>query len=167
MPTARYDIAGDGPLRSALETVAASLGVGEHVKFHGALPGERVRELMDAAHLFVMTSVNIEGDQEGQGLALQEAQAAGLPVIATRHGALPEGLVPDESGLLVPERDVAALLESLYELATHPERWPQMGRTGRRFVEQRYDARQLNQQLVEFYSRLIRGFGHQNGHQTS
>jgi len=50
-----------------------------------------------------------EGDREGQGLVLQEAQAVGLPVVATIHGALPEGVLPGRAGFLVPERDVDAL----------------------------------------------------------
>ncbi|HEY6166406.1 MAG TPA: glycosyltransferase, partial [Verrucomicrobiae bacterium] len=93
-----------------------------------------------------------------QGLALQEAQACGLPVVATQHGAFPEGIAPGESGFLVPERDVTALVERLGFLASHPETWPAMGRAGRKFVEGRYNVRDLNRQLVEIYNEAINDY---------
>lgn len=151
-PGIHYDIVGDGPLRPELERLADDLGLTEHVTFHGALTGDGVKRILNAAHLFLLASVNVEGDEEGQGLVLQEAQASGLPVIATRHGAFPEGILPGESGLLVPEQNADALAESLFHLARHPELWPRMGRAGRNFVEQRYDSRQLNRRLVEIYA---------------
>ena len=126
--------------------------------FRGALEGEAVRGLMDQAHLFVLASVSVEGDQEGQGLVLQEAQAAGLPVVATLHGALPEGLLPGRSGFLVPERDVDALAERLNFLVERPQLWPMMGDAGRRFVEERYDIRKLNSLLEGLYFKTIRAF---------
>src|SRR5207237_5908880 len=134
-------IVGDGPLRKKLEALVARLGLENAVVFRGALEGEAVRGLMDQAHLFVLASVSVEGDQEGQGLVLQEAQAAGLPVVATLHGALPEGLLPDESGFLVPERNVDALAERLDYLVRHPELWPALGRAGRKHLETYYDIR--------------------------
>jgi colanic acid/amylovoran biosynthesis glycosyltransferase len=157
-PAVRYDVVGDGPLRKKLGELVAQLGLQDRVIFHGALDGAAVRELMRKGHVFVLASVNVEGDQEGQGLVLQEAQAAGLPVIATLHGALPEGLLPGESGFLVPERGVEALVERLNFLVERPELWPMMGRAGRRFVEERYDIRKLNCLLEGLYSTIIHAF---------
>ncbi len=90
---------------------------------------------------------------------LQEAQAAGLPVLATNHGALPEGLLADESGFLVPERNVDALAERLDYLVRRPELWPAMGRAGRKYVETHYDIRRLNSQLVQLYTQRIDVYG--------
>jgi colanic acid/amylovoran biosynthesis glycosyltransferase len=150
-----YDIAGDGPTRKELERLVAELGLRSAVTFHGACDSGAVRRLMETAHVFVLASVSVEGDQEGQGLVLQEAQAAGLPVIATNHGALPEGLVPGESGFLVPERNVDALAERLDYLARNPELWAEMGRAGRKYVEAHYDIRRLNSQLLRLYTQTI------------
>ena len=151
----RYDVVGDGSLRPALEKLVRELGLAERVTFHGAQPSGAVKKLLEQAHVFVLASVTVQGDQEGQGLVLQEAQASGLPVIATRHGAFPEGILDGESGYLVPERDAGALAERLVFLYSHPEQWPQMGEAGREFVVKKYDIRQLNQQLVDLYRDVI------------
>src|SRR5437667_825213 len=129
-PNVRYDIIGEGPLRKKLEGHLVELGLQEAVFLHGAKDGRFIRELMSSAHVALLASVSLEGDQEGQGLFLQEAQACGLPVIATQHGALPEGMLPGKSGLLTPERDSQALADRLKELIAHPETWPMIGRNG-------------------------------------
>ena len=154
----RYTIVGEGPLRKKLETLVKDLNAEEFVTLHGAADSAEVRRLMDESHLFVLASVSVEGDQEGQGLVLQEAQASGLPVIATNHGALPEGLLVGQSGFLVPERNVDALVGRLSEFIAHPEAWPQMGRAGRKFVGERYDISKLNQPLSQIYAGVIRSF---------
>jgi len=160
-PAIRYDIVGDGPLRKKLEQLIGQLGLQASVTLHGACAGAEIKRIMAEAHIFVLASVNVEGDCEGQGLVLQEAQAAGLPVVATMHGALPEGMLPGRSGFLVPERDVDALAERLNYLVEHPEMWPGMGRDGRRFVEGHYDIRKLNSVLEGLYFRTIDTFaGH-------
>jgi colanic acid/amylovoran biosynthesis glycosyltransferase len=117
-----------------------------------------VREHFARADIFVLTSVSIEGDAEGQGLVLQEAQACGLPVIATRHGAFPEGLAVDNLAWLVPERDVKALAAGLAQLTEARGQWPAMGRAGRAFMEQRYNIRALNARLVDTYREVITRF---------
>jgi colanic acid/amylovoran biosynthesis glycosyltransferase len=157
-PEIRYDLIGDGPLRKKLEALVVELGLQDAVTFHGAREGAFVRDLMKSAHLALLGSVNIEGDAEGQGLFLQEAQACGLPVVATQHGALPEGMLPGKSGFLVPERDVDALARQLEALLAHPETWPEMGSRGRTFVEKQYDIHQLNERLVELYRKITIAF---------
>jgi len=153
-PQLHYDIVGDGPLRKELEKLVDDLGLRSTVTFHGACDISEVHRRMAESHIFMLASVSVDGDQEGQGLALQEAQAAGLPVLATNHGAFPEGMVQDQSGFLAPECDVAALAERLGFLVAHPEAWPAMGREGRAFVAGHFDIRRLNQQLVQLYMAL-------------
>ena len=155
---AQLDIVGDGPSRAELERQVRELGLEKVVRFHGALAANDIHRLTDNAHIFLHSSVDIDGDQEGQGLVLQEAQAAGLPVVATRHGAFPEGVVEGKSALLVPERDPRATADALHYLIENPQIWPEMGQAGRAFVETNYDIRILNDQLVRLYHDLISGF---------
>ena len=161
-PELHYDIVGDGPLRKELDALIEELELGNAVTLHGALDGAFIQELMARANLAVQASVNVEGDQEGQGLFLQEAQACGLPVLATQHGALAEGLVPEHSGFLVPERDVEALAGRLEFLIEHSDLWPELGRCGRNFVAKHYDIRVLNVQLIQLYRDAAASFGGRN-----
>jgi colanic acid/amylovoran biosynthesis glycosyltransferase len=157
VPSLQYDIVGDGPLRGRLESLVAELGLSDVVIFHGAAAADAIKSLLAQTHLFLFCSVSVEGDQEGQGLALQEAQACGVPVVATAHGALPEGLREGYSGFLVPERDPVALADRLKHLTEHAAEWPAHGRAGRAFVEGHYEIWKLNAQLVDIYSEAIQG----------
>lgn len=154
----RYDVVGDGPLRKKLQGLALELGINEFVVFHGSLRGDEISKLLDQAHLFLLCSVSVDGDQEGQGLAMQEAQACGLPVIATRHGALPEGLLAGESGYLVPERDPETLANRIQFLIENSGKWAEMGRAGRNFVKDKYDIQKLNENLAAIYTEAIDAF---------
>lgn len=149
----RYDVVGDGPERAKLTALISELQLERVVNLHGAQPAEVVHKLMAQTHLFVLPSINLHGDEEGTPVTLMEAQACGIPVVATRTGGIPEVVRDGESGFLVADRDAGALAERLTYLMAHPEQWPEMGRRGRSHVEQHYDIRKLNQQLVELYRR--------------
>ena len=148
----RYRVIGDGPLRSHLEGVIRDLGLEDSVELLGARVREEVIVELTRAHLFVLPSVTTgDGDREGQGVVLQEAQAAGLPVIATDHNGLSEGFLPGASGYLVPEYDASALADRLQALIEDPKSWAQMGRSGRRFVEKEFQLDSLVEQQLAIY----------------
>lgn len=102
-PEARLALAGRGPLRSALEAQAAALGLAERVRFLGPLDAAAVADWMRAADLLVMTSRN-----EGLPNVILEAQACGLPVVATRVGGIHEVVDEPWKGELTPPGDVSA-----------------------------------------------------------
>ena len=155
LPALRYEVVGDGPLRGDLEALAGELGIAARVEFTGGATHEEVLGSYARSHLFLLPSVRgADGAEEGQGLALLEAQAAGLPVVASRSGGIPEGLRDGESGFLVPEGDSAAIAERVLHLARHHETWPAMGRAGRAHVEDRFDLAVLNDRLVAIYEEL-------------
>lgn len=151
-PGLRYVVAGDGPLRGSLQALTAELGLGHAVEFLGAVSQEEVPCLYETAHAFVLASVTTgDGEEDNQPVVLAEAQASGLPVIATRTGGLPECIRAGESGLLVPAQSPEALASAILWLADHPEAWPRMGRAGRAYVEENFDLDKLNDQLVDCY----------------
>jgi colanic acid/amylovoran biosynthesis glycosyltransferase len=151
-----YDLVGDGPLLGNVQKLIADLGLQKTVTLHGYCEGKRVQELMKQAHILMLSSVTAaDGDQECTPVSLMDAQAAGMPVLSTRHSGIPEVAPDRRSGFLVPERDVSALAERLEYLCTHPEIWPQMGRNGRKHVEQNYNCDSLSPQLVEIYRSVI------------
>ncbi|MCB1096473.1 MAG: glycosyltransferase [Verrucomicrobiae bacterium] len=145
-----YDIVGDGPERIALERQARE----ENVTFHGALLRPEVVELFEKSHIFVLPSLSMEGQSvgmEGQGLVLQEAQAMGLPVIASRCCGIPEGIIEGESGLLFKAADSSALVDCILELRDAHKRWADFGKNGRALVERKFDIEKLNDRLVSIY----------------
>ncbi len=157
-PDVRWWLAGGSTpqARSEMEALIADLKLQDNVELLGVRTKEQLAEIYDQADLYLMTSHTApNGDQESQGVVLQEAQACGLPVVATEHNGFPESVVPGQSALLVPERDVAGLAEQLIYLIEHPEQWPEMGRIGRAYVEAEFDSRKLNHQLVELYRSLV------------
>jgi colanic acid/amylovoran biosynthesis glycosyltransferase len=155
-PNIRYDVIGDGPMRGQLTQLVAQLGLERVANMHGEQSSDYVRRLMSEAHIFVLPSVTAaDGDQEGQGLVLQEAQAHGLPVVATDHNGFPESILPGLSGFLVPERDVPALAERLSYLIDNPHLWANMGRSGRDYVEEKFNSDMLNRKLVELYRHVV------------
>jgi colanic acid/amylovoran biosynthesis glycosyltransferase len=153
-----YKIVGEGPERSHLEALIEELGMGDRIFLLGSKNREECSDLYGDAHFYVIPSVTApDGNKEGQGVALQEAQATGLPVIATDHNGFPEGMVEGESGYLVPERDVEALTEAIDKLVNSPDRWAEMGRAGRRFIECKYDIDRINREFVEICTALVEG----------
>ena len=155
-PGIRYEIIGDGPLRNDLEVLTHHLGLANNVEFLGALPQEEVINKLASAHVFVLPSVvTASGEEETQSVALAEAQASGLPVIATAIGGISESVRDGKSGFLVEPRNPEALASSILWLAHHPEAWGRMGRAGRAHVEAHFNLERLTDQLVEFY-RLVR-----------
>src|SRR5690606_9503856 len=81
-----YNIIGDGPLMEDMVKRARELGISSQVVFHGAMMQAHVKDYYQDSDVFMLPSVTApNGDTEGQGLVLQEAQAIGLPVVATLH----------------------------------------------------------------------------------
>jgi colanic acid/amylovoran biosynthesis glycosyltransferase len=154
----RYTVVGHGPLRGELERLIDTLDLGAEVHLVGARDQDEVITLLQDAHLFVTPSVTAaSGDREGIPNVLKEAMATGIPVIGTRHSAIPELVEDGVSGLLVPEGDVEALTGRLIDLIDHPERWPEMGRAGRERVEAEFDSDKLNDQLIALYEQIVAG----------
>jgi glycosyltransferase involved in cell wall biosynthesis len=135
-PAITVAIVGDGSLRAHLEQVARSLGITDVVTFRGAVAHDQVPRHMAAMDIFVMPSVHVS---ESFGVAALEAQAMGLPVVASRIGGVPEAVAEGRTALLVPPRDPAALAEAVVRLIEDVPLRRSMSQEGRRFVTERYD----------------------------
>jgi len=152
-----YIIIGDGPLENKLKKLVSESGIKKYIKFVGAAKQDEVLDFYKQAHIFMLPSITASnGDQEGIPVVLMEAQATGLPVISTFHTGIPEVVVDGKAGFLVPEKNVNALIEKLEYLIENPELWPKMGRYGRKFIEENYDIRKLNQKLLKIYQNIIK-----------
>jgi colanic acid/amylovoran biosynthesis glycosyltransferase len=151
-PKLEYTIVGDGYLRPNLSLLIERLNLQKNVTLVGWKTQEEVRRLFTKSHIFILASVlGSDGDFEGQGMVLQEAQAMGLPVVCTNHNGFSESILDGQSGFLVPERDADALSARLAELISQPNSWLEIGKKGRAFVEAEFDLSKRDDALVELY----------------
>jgi colanic acid/amylovoran biosynthesis glycosyltransferase len=163
-PAAELTLIGGGstPEAQRIEAEADAIieqhGLGSKVQKLGYVSRERLWEEARRAHIFLAPSVQAaNGDNEGGApVVITEMLASGMPVVSSHHCDIPEVVTDGESGLLAPERDVDTLTQHLLELATHPKRWPEMGRAGRRHVEQHYNLQLQMANLGDIYSQVLR-----------
>jgi colanic acid/amylovoran biosynthesis glycosyltransferase len=154
---ARTLLVGDGPLRRRLEARIARDGLSGSVELLGALPHEQVPEVLARATAMVLPSVRArDGQMEGIPVALMEAMAAEVPVISTRLSGVPELVEDGVSGLLVPERDPAALAAAMERVATDPSLAARLAREGRRTIRERFDRRRNVTALEALLARMVR-----------
>ena len=152
-PGLQYQLVGDGPEHESLKELVDQLGLTESVRFMGLKGQHELAELFLKTDLFVMPSVRAsDGAQEGQGMVLLEAQAAGLPVVATRSGGIPESL--PENTALVAERDADALAAKIIEVLTLLNEDGVDGTSGREHVQQHFEINMLNCELLGLYEKL-------------
>jgi colanic acid/amylovoran biosynthesis glycosyltransferase len=139
-----YRIVGEGPLRGDLTKLTGQLGAATTVQLLGALPGAEVMRWMHESDIYLLPSL-----MEQAGYVLLEAQASGLPVVATRVGGVPEMVREGQSALLVEAGNVEATTAALQKLLTNSDQWPAMGQQGRRHVEEYFDVDRLTSQLED------------------
>lgn len=149
-------IVGDGELRGEFEAQARRLGLDDHVHFLGNR-GD-VPALLAAGDYFVLPSL-----WEGLPMALIEAMASGLPVIATEVSGTRQVMIPGETGLLVPPGDIDRLRAALLQLATSPEQARAMGAAARRRVIAAFSAQQQAAEHVALYRRARVVARHKSG----
>jgi len=155
-PGAKLTIAGEGPLRPAIETQAKELGISDQVNLVGFLGGAELRDLFHSAHLFIHPSrLTADKNQEGIPNAMLEAMATGLPVLATLHGGIPEAVENGKTGMLVAEDDEVALLGCLRELAADFGRWQTMGAAAAVAIRENFDVAQQIARLEGHYRELM------------
>ena len=155
VPEVRLTVVGDGPLREELRVLAEELGLARAVTFLGATRHAETIGHIGAARVLCAPSVTARsGDSEGLGQVLLEAGAMGKPVVATRHGGIPEAVVDGQTGLLVPERAPHELADALLE-ALKGGVGERLGEQGRRHVVEHFDVRAQAAKVAALYRRLI------------
>ncbi len=154
-PNLYYQIIGDGPLFNQLQMLIYDLEADEYIHLLGKQPQEVVQKNYQESHFLLFPSVvDDEGAEEGQGLVIQEAQASGLPVIATNIGGIVDGLIDGVTGFLVPPGNHQALAERLSYLCDNPKIWKQFAYQGRTFVEENFNLETLNKYLESQYQEI-------------
>jgi len=136
----RCRIVGEGEERDRLKDQIAAAGLESCVFLLGSLPQEDLARLLPQAHVYVQPSIiTPDGKMEGIPVAIMEAFASGLPVVASELSGVPELVRPGETGLLTPPGDAHALAEALYTLSQDPAQATCLARNGRQLVLSEFD----------------------------
>ncbi len=145
-PQASLVICGEGEERAALEARAARLGIADRVRFLGERSD--VPSVLADLDVFVLPS-----RFEGLCLAVIEAQAAGVPVIATPVGGIQETVIPGETGTLVPVDDAAAVTRAILTTLADPQRARVLAAEARRRVNERFAVGRMVAETIALYRR--------------
>ncbi|MBV9521550.1 MAG: glycosyltransferase family 4 protein [Alphaproteobacteria bacterium] len=128
LPEARLLIAGEGPERAALETLAVNRNVAGRVRFLGRVPHERLPEIYSAADVLILAS-----SREGWANVLLESMACGTPVVASDVWGTPEVVADPAAGILVKERTGSGFADAIKRLLSAPPRREATRRYAERF----------------------------------
>jgi len=147
VPDARLVVLGEGPLRPQLEHRVKQL----HLERHVVLPGFRddVLACIKGFDLFVLSS-----ETEGLGTSLLDAMAAAKACIGTRAGGIPEAVAHEETGLIVPTHDPAALAQAIVQLLQDEPRRRRMGEAGRARATEKFSVERMVEATLAAYGRI-------------
>ena len=147
-PALRLEIAGSGPLRETLEAEVERAGLQQHVKFLGWI--DDIGNVLPRWSVFVLPSLD-----EGFPIAALDAMAAGIPVVATSVGGVPELIYDGISGCLVPPRDVDALASRIRSLLCDPALRMRIGAAGHTRVRDHFNPAQMIESMARLYDELL------------
>jgi colanic acid/amylovoran biosynthesis glycosyltransferase len=144
-------------LQPELEMLAAGLGIFKDVRFEGFLSQAELVKLYASSHLLLHPSETLPNqDQEGVPNSVLEAMATGLPVVATRHGGIPEAVEHGRNGFLANEEDHTGLANAMEQITRSPGLLRDMGLRARDMVAERFAQKAQINQLESFYEEAIR-----------
>ncbi|CAN5399165.1 hypothetical protein BH23BAC1_BH23BAC1_21140 [soil metagenome] len=159
VPEAKLLMVGDGPLLFTCKNLVNSWGISKQVQFPGAISHEKIREFYDVAYCFLQHSITSDtGDSEGTPVGILEAQAAGLPVISTRHAGITDVIIENETGFLVDEGDINSMAYFMEKLALDKNLAIKLGMEGRKRIQESFTLSKhinlLNEQIENaFYEK--------------
>lgn len=147
-PDTRFVLVGDGPDLAALKALANELKIGEDVAFTGR------RDDMPSvyASLDVMVS---SSRQEGLPMAILEAMASGLPLVATAVGDVPTVVLHGRTGTVVPSENIDMLAAAMVDLLQHPEMRAKYGSAARQLIEDEFSAQRMTANYLRVYNEVL------------
>ena len=156
LPNAMLRMAGKGALLPACRALVMELEIEDSVEFLGVIKPSEVYAEMQAARAFVQHSVTTEeGETEGSPVAIMEAGAAGLPVIATRHAGIPEIVLHERTGILVDEHDVQGMADAMVRILTDKPLADAMGAAAHLHIAEHYSLERNLRILTETINKVL------------
>lgn len=149
-PNTIFIIAGDGPFKENLLHTASSVDLEKHIIFTGLLSPYEIKKIYSLIDIFILPSLT-----EGICLALLEAMAMGIPVIATAVGGNPEVVDNGKAGFLVPPADSTAIAKVVIELLKDKNKYGFFSTAGKNFVKKEFSCNKMVKEMEEVYKKLI------------
>ncbi len=154
-PAMTFVIAGTGPLEAELQRRADELGISGRVHFAGFLEQPALRDLLASAHVFLHPSETAAGDTEAIPNGLLEAMAVGLPVVATRHGGIPEAVENAVSGMLCAERNADEVATAVERLIGDPALYAAIAANGAAAARAKFSREAAGATLRQLYQSAV------------
>ncbi len=150
-------VVGDGPLRSRLEDLRDGLGLNKMIMMPGTVQQEQIKKWFQEAAVFAAPSVIAKnGDRDGIPNVILEALAIGVPVVATEVSGIPEVIIDQDTGILIPQRDENALATAVENILLEHAPVDMFRVNGRRKIEREFDIRTNVTAFVEILSQYHR-----------
>lgn len=154
LPDAELIIVGDGPQLESLKELAFQLDLS--VSFVGVKTRDQIIQLFSIVKVLCLPSITAaNGDAEGLGMVILEAQACGIPVITSARGGATEGIVNNQTGFAFQEGNIQQLSEHLIELLTNNNCLDEMSKNASKFVSEKFSLASCTQRLELFYNDLL------------
>ncbi len=149
---AKFIITGDGDQRAALERLRDELSLQDHVEFLGFVSKERLNQEYAQCDLWVNPSIiDDRGDTEGLGVGAIEAYAHGKPVVCSAVGGIPDAVLHEITGLLVPQKDPDRLAAAILAILRNPQHANRMAAAGMEFARERFCWHRISDRLEQIY----------------
>ncbi len=147
-PNVLLFLAGDGKMKAQLQSQAAGLNITNHVMFASVFnPSGDILSLFD---VFAMPSI-----EDGFGLSGMEAQAAGLPVVASNVGGIPLFVFHEKTGLLVEPKNSQALAQAILRFLKDPDFAKRIGSQARKFIQENFSSEITATKTLEMYQKVL------------
>jgi glycosyltransferase involved in cell wall biosynthesis len=155
-PRLRIHVVGEGPERVSLMNEADRLGVSGLVKFEGGVSSQRIAGFFEDCDALVLPAIVTEsGETEGLGVVLLEAMGYGKPVIASDAGGITDIVIDDETGVLSPAGDAAALARAIRAAMDDPARMQRLSENGKVHAEREFGWDTIVSRLIDTYHMAV------------
>lgn len=154
-PNVMYSIVGDGNARADLEALTKELGLTASVDFAGRKSGDDLVAYFQACDIYVHTPRIVDKNKfEGFGIVYLEASACGKPIVATDAGGIRDAVLENETGLIVPDGDIAAISTKIIRLLDDQALAKKLGDRGREYAQEN-DWKVIAKKFIELYEKAI------------
>lgn len=154
-PELNLKFVGHGELLSVCKDLCDSMKI-QGVEFLGVKSPEEIASLMEQSFCFVQHSKRANnGDKEGTPVAILEAMASGLPIVATRHAGIPDVVSHDKNGFLVEEGDIEAMTNCIVELYKNREKAKIFGKKGKEYIRNNFSSEDYFQKINSLINSAI------------